>query len=97
MVEISKTDDFDGWLRSLKDSRARAKILIRIDRLADGNAGDVAPIGSGASEMRIHYGPGYRVYYKLVGNAATILCAGDKSTQSADIAKALEIAKELEI
>jgi putative addiction module killer protein len=97
MVEISKTNHFDDWLKSLKDSRTKAKILIRIDRLAAGNAGDVAPIGEGASEMRIHYGPGYRVYYKQVGNVAIILYAGDKSTQTADIAKALEIAKGLEI
>jgi putative addiction module killer protein len=97
MVEIRKTDDFDGWLRSLKDSRAKAKILIRIERLAAGNAGDVAPIGDGASELRIHYGPGYRVYYKQVGTVAVILYAGDKSSQSADIAKALEMAKGLEI
>ncbi|HWL46897.1 MAG TPA: type II toxin-antitoxin system RelE/ParE family toxin, partial [Sphingomonadaceae bacterium] len=67
MIDVRKTDDFDNWLRSLKDRRARAKILIRIDRLAAGNAGDVAPVGAGVSELRIHYGPGYRVYYKQVG------------------------------
>lgn len=97
MIDVRKTDDFDDWLRSLKDRRARAKILIRIDRLAAGNAGDVAPIGAGVSELRIQYGPGYRVYYKQVGTVAVILSAGDKSTQSADIAKALETAKRLEI
>ena len=88
MVEIVKTAEFDRWLKDLKDTRARAKVIIRIQRLGLGNAGDVAPVGNGISEMRIHYGPGYRVYYKQQGATVTLLFGGDKATQEADIQKA---------
>jgi putative addiction module killer protein len=97
MIEIRETWEFSDWLRELRDTRARAKILIRIDRLAHGNPGDVAPIGEGISEMRIHYGPGYRVYYVQSGTKYILLLAGgDKSTQDRDIAEAKQLASEYE-
>lgn len=93
MVEIIKSDTFDRWLRKLRDSRAKARIEMRIRRLGLGNPGDVKPIGEGLSEMRIDYGPGYRVYFMERSNILVILlCGGDKSTQQKDIAKAHEIA-----
>ncbi|MBX3295923.1 MAG: type II toxin-antitoxin system RelE/ParE family toxin [Acidobacteria bacterium] len=93
MVEIIKSDTFDRWLSNLRDSRAKARIEMRIRRLGLGNPGDVKPIGEGLSEMRIDYGPGYRVYFMERGNFLVILlCGGDKSTQQKDIAKAHEIA-----
>lgn len=88
---------FERWLRKLKDSIAKAHIDRRIDRLSRGNAGDVKSIGEGCSEMRIDYGPGYRVYYKDTGKEIIILlCGGDKSTQQSDIAKAKKLAREKE-
>lgn len=95
MKEIIKTSDFDGWLRNLKDRRARARILARIDRLSMGNAGDVKPVGSGVSEMRIDYGPGYRIYFASRGKVLVLLlCGGDKSSQKYDIEKAIRLVKE---
>lgn len=70
MLDVRETDEFSEWLRALRDARARAKILIRIDRLANGNPGNVAPVGEGVSELRINYGPGYRVYYVQRGTSA---------------------------
>jgi putative addiction module killer protein len=97
MPTIRRTEEFSRWLADLRDLRARAKIVARIDRLALGNPGDVAPVGSGISEMRIHYGPGYRVYFAQRGDAIVILlCGGDKSSQSADIATAKRLTNELE-
>jgi putative addiction module killer protein len=96
MPEIRKTAEFDKWLDDLRDTKARAKVLVRIQRLAGGNPGDVGPVGDGISEMRIHYGPGYRAYYKLHGEIATFLFGGDKDSQRADIAKAKTIAQNLE-
>ncbi|WP_309947271.1 type II toxin-antitoxin system RelE/ParE family toxin [Tardiphaga robiniae] len=96
MPVIKRTDEFSIWLKNLRDIRARAKILSRIDRLELGNPGDVAPVGDGVSEMRIHYGPGYRVYFVRRGNELIILlCGGDKSSQSADIAAAKQLAHQL--
>jgi putative addiction module killer protein len=95
---MRKTDVFIEWLIKLRDSRARARIFKRIERLAEGNPGDVKPIGEGCSEMRIDYGPGYRVYFiepkiRDTGKEIIILlCGGDKSTQQADIAEAKKIA-----
>jgi len=81
----------------LKDERAKAKIAARIDRLTLGNAGDVSPVGKGASELRIHYGPGYRVYFKRIGkNVIVLLAGGDKSSQVDDIKAAIDIAEGLE-
>jgi len=93
---VRQTEIFADWLKELRDAKAKAKILVRIDRLADGNAGESAPVGDGISELRIHYGPGYRVYYKTVGKELIILfCGGDKSTQDRDIRKAKKIAQDL--
>ena len=97
-MEIRKTPIFDQWLKKLRDSNARFRIHNRISRLAKGNPGDVKPIGEGCSEMRIDYGPGYRVYYKDTGKMIVILlCGGDKATQKADIERAKEIARSLEV
>ena len=96
MAEILKTDVFDRWFRRLRDVRAKARIDERIERLAAGNSGDVKPVGSGVSEMRIDYGPGYRVYFAQQGRTLVILlCGGDKSSQRNDIAKAHRLAGEL--
>ena len=93
MKDIRKTEIFLKWFTNLRDSRARARIFKRIERLAEGNPGDVKPVGEGCSEMRIDYGPGYRVYFKDTGREIIILlCGGDKSTQQADIAEAKKIA-----
>lgn len=96
MAEIVRTAEFDKWLKALRDTKARAKVLVRIDRLALGNPGDVEAVGDGVSEMRIHYGPGYRVYFKQHGDVTTLLFGGDKDSQASDIGKAKAIAKELE-
>jgi putative addiction module killer protein len=96
MVEVQKTDEFNAWLSNLRDSKALSKILIRIQRLELGNPGDVKAVGEGVSEMRIPYGPGYRVYYKQAGGQIVLLlCGGDKSTQDKDIKRAKQIAAEL--
>lgn len=96
MIEIRKTDVFVEWLDSLRDTRARARVLVRIERLASGNPGDVKPVSEGVSELRIDYGPGYRVYFKKRGRELVILLAGgDKSTQTRDIKKALRLAQNL--
>jgi putative addiction module killer protein len=87
---------FIKWLKNLNDSNARFRIYQRIERLANGNPGDVKPAGEGISEMRIDYGPGYRVYYKDTGKEIIILlCGGDKSSQSKDIENAKNLAKEI--
>jgi putative addiction module killer protein len=96
MPSLKRTDEFDKWLRGLKDGRGKAKILVRLERLRDGNPGDVDRVGDGISEMRIDSGPGYRVYYKQHGDTVTILFGGDKGSQRRDIAKAKNIATELE-
>jgi len=96
MVEIRKTDLFVQWLDDLGDIQARARVQARIERLAAGNPGDVAPVGEGVSELRIDYGPGYRVYFKKRGQELIILLAGgDKSTQAKDIKAALRLARSL--
>jgi putative addiction module killer protein len=97
MPIILKTSVFRKWMKKLKDAIAKAHINRRIDRLSRGNPGDVKSIGEGCSEMRIHYGTGYRVYYKDTGREIIIiLCGGDKSTQQADIDKAMRFAREKE-
>jgi putative addiction module killer protein len=91
--EILKSATFDVWFSGLKDRQAKARIAARIDRLSLGNPGDGKPVGSGVSEMRIDYGPGYRVYFTQRGPIIiVILCGGDKRTQAADIKRAIEIA-----
>jgi putative addiction module killer protein len=96
VTEIRQTEVFARWFARLGDSRAQRRIQARIDRLEIGNAGDVRPVGNGVSEMRINYGPGYRVYFVRRGTALVILLGGgDKRTQQRDIAMALKLAGEL--
>ena len=96
MIEVRKTALFAGWLANLRDQSAKGRIVSRITRLELGNPGDVKPVGGGVSEMRIDYGPGYRIYFVTRGSALVILlCGGDKRTQDADIRKARLMAKEL--
>jgi putative addiction module killer protein len=93
MIEIKKTAEFESWLGKLKDSRVKATIASRIYRLESGLMGDVKPVGSGLSELRIHLGSGFRIYFKQVGNQIILLlCGGDKSTQQKDIEKAKKLA-----
>lgn len=93
MTEIIRSATFSAWLAGLTDGRARARIQARIERMADGNTGDAEPIGDGLSEARIHYGPGYRVYFMQQGRQLVILlCGGDKGSQSRDIKQARQIA-----
>jgi len=94
--EIRKTDTYARWLDSLRDIHARARVLARVERLAAGNPGDVKPVGEGVSELRIDYGPGYRVYFTMRGRTVIILPAGgDKRTQANDIKTALRLARNL--
>jgi putative addiction module killer protein len=96
MIEISQTDTYINWFESLRDRQARARIDIRIRRLSVGNPGDVKPVGQGISELRIDYGPGYRVYFVQTGETLIILLAGgDKRTQARDIKTALALAQDL--
>jgi len=96
MKTILTTDDFDAWFARLRDRRSVMRIQARIDRAEAGNFGDCEPVGEGVSEMRIRYGPGYRVYFTQRGLEIVILLAGgDKSTQSKDIKTALDIARRL--
>lgn len=95
VVEVVRTDEFDMWLEKLMDLRGKARVIRSLDRLAAGNPGDVRPIGKGLSELRIDAGPGYRVYYlQDADRVILLLCGGDKSTQSHDIARAHTLAKE---
>jgi putative addiction module killer protein len=97
MIEIRQTEAFSDWVQALKDERAKAKIAARIRRLAFGNPGDVSPVGRGLSELRIHYGPGYRVYFMQRGDVLIVLlCGGDKSSQAKDNTKAKAMAADLE-
>ena len=97
MIEIRKTGAFVQWLDGLRDLQARARIQARIERLATGNPGDVEPVGEGVAELRIHYGPGYRVYFRQRGQELIVLLAGgDKSTQTRDIQAALRLARNLQ-
>lgn len=96
MIEVRQTEVFSKWLRELRDRQARARILTRIERLQLGLTGDVKPVGEGVSELRIDYGPGYRVYFAQRGQELVILLAGrDKHTQDRDIKTALELARNL--
>ena len=96
MVEIRQTRAYIRWFRKIRDPQARARILTRIRRLSLGNPGDVRPVGEGVSEMRIDYGPGYRVYYARRGETTVVLLAGGiKNTQDRDIRRALKLARNL--
>ena len=97
MIEVRQTELFANWLRKLRDEKARARIQIRIRRLSLENFGDVKPVGEGVSELRIDYGPGYRVYFQQFGNVVVLLLiGGTKKTQEADTAKAKKLAKEVQ-
>jgi len=96
VIEIRQTESYANWFDNLRDRKARARIDVRLRRLSLGNPGDVKPVGSGVSELRIDYGPGYRVYFVQRGRMLIILLAGgDKRTQERDIKKALELARTL--
>lgn len=96
MVEVRQTETFDRWFRKLRDRRARARIQIRIDRLVLGLPGDVRPVGEGVSELRVDYGPGYRVYFAQRGETLIVLLAGgDKGSQDRDISTALVLVRSL--
>ncbi len=96
MIQIHETETFSSWLTALRDKQGRARIAVRIQRLAFGNPGDVKPVGEGVSELRIPFGPGYRVYFVQRGAIVIILlCGGDKSSQDKDIAVAKQLAKEI--
>ena len=96
MFEIRKTETFARWLDGLRDIHARARVQVRVERLATGNAGDVRPVGEGVSELRIDYGPGYRVYFtKRGGEVVILLAGGNKRTQVTDITTALRLARNL--
>ena len=85
MIEVFSTEEFDHWLLKLRDRQGRLRIISRIDRLAHGNPGDTKPVGQGVSELRLTYGPGYRIYYAQRGNRIVLLlCGGDESTQGSD-------------
>lgn len=96
MIEIRQTEEYSSWFERLRDRQARARILARIRRLSLGNPGDAEPVGEGVSELKIDYGPGYRVYYKHRGMTLVVLLAGgDKKSQKRDIKKAQELARGL--
>jgi putative addiction module killer protein len=96
IIEVRETETFSEWFSGLRDARAKDVVARRVRRLALGNPGDVRPVGEGVSELRIHYGPGYRDYYVQRGNLLfVLLCGGDKDTPSKDIALALKLAKEV--
>ena len=96
MIEVRRTETYVRWFREIKDRHARARITARIRRLSLGNPGDVRPVGKGVSELRIDYGPGYRVYFVQRGSSlATLLTSGDKTTQSRDISRAHDLVQGL--
>ena len=95
MVDVVRTDDFDQWLRKLRDRVGRLRIVERLDRLAAGNPGDAKPVGRGVWELRLRFGPGYRVSYLNDGpRVILLLCGGDKATQQRDIERAYQLAED---
>jgi putative addiction module killer protein len=95
LPQLRETEAFARWFENLRDLRARSRILVRIRRLSLGNPGDIAPVGEGVSELRINYGPGYRVYFVERSDSFILLMGGDKRTQQRDIATAIRLAREL--
>ena len=96
MYQVQQTDVFSKWLSKLRDRKAIARILVRIESLRQGNTGDSKSLGSGLHELRIHFGPGYRIYFtRKAGLVVLLLCGGDKSSQSKDIARARDILSDL--
>lgn len=98
MYSILTTEQFDKWFSALRDRKAKTLVQVRIDRMEDGNFGDCQPVGNGVSELRIHHGAGYRIYFKRSGlEIIVLLVGGDKSSQSKDIKMAIALAEELEL
>lgn len=98
MYSILTTEQFDKWFNALRDRKAKTLVQIRIDRMEDGNFGDCQPVGNGVSELRIHHGAGYRIYFKRSGlEIIVLLVGGDKSSQPKDIKMAIALAEELEL
>jgi putative addiction module killer protein len=95
MIEVAQTAIFSRWLHDLQDPRARARAAVRLRRLHHGLIGDVRPVGKGVSELRIDYGPGYRIYFLQRGSTIVLLCGGTKASQSVDIERAIELARML--
>lgn len=96
MIDVRQTDVFVTWFARVRDRDARFRVMARIRRLSLGNPGDMKPVGEGVSEMRVDYGPGYRVYFVRRGaSIVVLLCGGDKRTQDRDIARAIDLAREL--
>jgi putative addiction module killer protein len=95
-MRVEKTEEYREWLDALKDRAGRARILMRVDRLIQGNPGELRNLTEGVSEMKIDFGPGYRVYYKQRGTRLLLLAGGDKSTQQKDISKAILLAKNFQ-
>ena len=97
MNTIVESSEFSEWLRGLTDVSGKARILARITGAKSGNFGDCEPVGGGVSEMRIHHGPGYRIYFKRIGSVVyVLLCGGDKTSQKVDIRRAKALAKKAE-
>ena len=97
MIEVRQTQEFSAWLRHLKDANAAARIIVRMRRLEQGNPGDTKSVGKSVLEMRIDYGPGYRIYYlHRAAQVVILLCGGDKRTQQKDIKRAQMLAETLE-
>jgi putative addiction module killer protein len=95
MIEVRRTPEFDGWLRRLRDEKAKARIASRMQRMAFGNPGDCRSLGGGLMEMRVDHGPGYRIYFTQRGpDVAILLCGGDKRRQQRDIERARELARQ---
>ena len=98
MLKIVRTAEFNRWIGALRDRQAKVRILVRIDRLASGNPGQTRSLAGGVEEMKIDYGPGYRVYYTRRGNLLVVmLCGGNKKTQQQDIEQAMRMARSLEV
>jgi putative addiction module killer protein len=96
VLQFIRSDLFDAWLSELADLKAKARILVRLRNAMNGNLGDCAPVGDGVSEMRLHTGPGYRIYFMRRGEAVyLLLCGGDKSSQQRDIERARQMAREI--
>lgn len=97
MIEIKRTEQFDDWFNSLKDAVTKARLNARLKKVSMGNLGDVEPVGEGVSELREHFGAGWRMYYIQRGNTIIVMLGGgNKATQGRDIAKAIELSKDIE-
>jgi putative addiction module killer protein len=96
VFQIQQTDVFASWLAELKDAKAKARILARLESITHGNLGDAKSVGAGVRELRVHFGPGYRVYFAQTGRIVLLLlCGGDKSTQRRDIERAKRLLRDI--